>query len=88
MARINVGFTGDAKGDFTPDLDVHLRAGDFLVFNEVPPGANGVHANVRNDLVALYVRDRADIAVQKDACNNVVVSLDPASGGAGPDENP
>ena len=88
MARINVSFTVDAKGNITPDLDVHLREGDFLVFDQVPPGANGVHADVVNDLVALYVRDRADIAVQTDACNNVVVSLDPTAGGAGPDETP
>jgi hypothetical protein len=88
MARINVGFTVDAEGNLTPDLDVHLRAGDFLVFNEVPPGANGVHADLVNDVVALYVRDRAAIAVQTDACNNVIVSLDAIAGGAGPDENP
>ena len=88
MARINVSFKVDGAGNITPDFDVHLREGDFLVFDDVPPGASGVHGDLVNDLVALYVRDRAAIAVQKDACNNVVVSLDPAAGGAGPDENP
>jgi hypothetical protein len=88
MARINVSFTVDAKGNFIPDLDVHLREGDFLVFDQVPPGASGVHADVISEVAALYVRGRAALAVQKDACNNVVVSLDPVTGGAGPDENP
>ena len=88
MARINVSFKVDAAGNINPDYDVQLRKGDFLVFDQVPPGASGVHADLISELAALYVRDRAAIAVQKDGCNNVVVSLDPASGGAGPDENP